>query len=88
MTKPWIYVDFNKRIGIDTYRLTTRGTHEDLQRKSITLAPGLSFVAYMDDETADGVPCYLAADAVIVQTTDGELLAQTADATFREAPRE
>ena len=87
MTKPWIYVDFNKRVGADTYRLTTLGTRNDLQRQGLTLRPGFAFVAYMEDETADGAPCYLAADAAIVQADNGELLAQAIDASFREEPR-
>lgn len=54
-----VYTDLNKWEEVNgQFRviLTTRGTHEDLQRYGIALEEGLVLNFWMNDEDADGSP--------------------------------
>lgn len=59
MTDQRVYADLNKWEEVNGQFwviLTTRGTHQDLQRYGITPEEGLTLDFWMDDEDADGSP--------------------------------
>lgn len=57
MDKPQIYADLNKWEEVEgQFRviLTTRGTHEDLQKHGLTLKEGMTLDFWTDDGDAEG----------------------------------
>jgi hypothetical protein len=91
---PKIYADFHKLDDENRILLTTRGTHDDLERLGIELREGLAATFYMDDADdagnsddimVDGTAHYSETDKCWVAAVDWETTYHASDMAQRAA---